>query len=359
MLGNSRLIVDTHCEIYRELKDITDDIFWELDKHEFESSAIYVIGRQQFRTHYARIKSAAESNLIRVIFSNPHEGSETIRWQLSAYGIDELVKQGQVLVLSGGDVEPELIGHFAHENFVSKCFAYPENIAAQQHTSKIFNKEPKPFRFLFLNGRCRWHRKRLIDTLSKQDLLKEALWSNLDTGNGDLHYLPLEYEVERFSSNVNTPGTGFVKNQLFGTEWGDIYINPAQYTDTYFSIVTETVFDYPHSFRTEKIWKPIFMGHPFIAVANTGYLRDLHALGFKTFGDLVDETWDTITDNSDRLARVEHAIIDLCSSDLDEFLVAAEATCKYNQQHMLELSRTVNSKFPQNFLDFVTKHFNE
>lgn len=359
MLGKFRLVVDTHCEIYRELKNIADDIFWDLSKHEFQSDAIYIIGRQQFRSHYTRIKQAAESNLIRVIFSNPHEGSDTIRWQLFAYGIDELVKQGKILVISGGDIEPEFLGHFAHENFISKCFAYDENIQAQQHSADIFNKTPKPYRFLFLNGRSRSHRQSLIETLEQHNLLKDALWTNLDTGNGALHYLPPEYEVDRFRSGVGSTGQGFVKNQLFGTEWGDIYINPAQYIDTYFSIVTETVFEYPYSFRTEKIWKPIFMAHPFIAVANAGYYRDLHNLGFKTFGNLIDESWDSITNSSDRLDRIKDVIIALCNSNLDEFLAAAESACKYNQQHMLELSREVNSCFPQNFLSFVTKHFNE
>lgn len=359
MLGNSRLIVDTHCEIYQELKTSTDDIFWDLSKHEFESDAIYIIGRQQFRIHYARIKQAVESNQIRVIFSNPHEGSETIRWQLFAYGIDELVTAGKLLVLGGGDLEPELTGHFAHENFISKCFAYNENLLAQQHTDEIFNKKIKPFRFLFLNGRSRPHRKSLIDSLAQHDLLNSALWSNLDTGNGPLHYLPSEYEVDRFKSRVGAPGQGFVKNQLFDSEWGDIYINPAQYTNTYFSIVTETVFEYPYSFRTEKIWKPIFMGHPFIAVANTGYYRDLHNLGFQTFGNLIDESWDSISNNVDRLSRINDVIIHLCNGDLTEFLGAAESICKYNQQHMLELSQQVNSRFPQNFLNFVKAHFNE
>lgn len=359
MLGDSRLIVDTHSEIYHQLKPVADDIFWDLDKHNFEAGAVYIIGRQQFRSHYARIKQAAESNQIRVVFSNPHEGSETIRWQLFAYGIDELVKAGKLLVLGGGDIESDFVGHFTHENFVSKCFAYDENTLAQQHTKEIFNKTIKPFLFLFLNGRARSHRKILIDTLAQHSLLDSALWSNLDTGNGPLHYLPAEYEVDRFKSRVGLQGQGFIKNQLFDSEWGDIYINPAQYTDTYFSIVTETVFEYPYSFRTEKIWKPIFMGHPFIVVANTGYYRDLHNLGFRTFGNLIDESWDSITNNVDRLSKINDAIIHLCNSDLTEFLSAAESICKYNQQHMQELSQQVNSRFPQNFLTFVKTHFNE
>ena len=126
MLGNLKLIVDTHCEIYRDLRPWTDDIFWDLTQHNFVPGAVYVIGRQQFRTHYAQIKTAVEQKKIKAIFSNPHEGSETIRWQLVAYGIDDLVRAGHILVISGGDIEPGFV-HYQHENFISKCFAYTEN----------------------------------------------------------------------------------------------------------------------------------------------------------------------------------------------------------------------------------------
>lgn len=350
MLGSRKLIVDTHCEIYRELKPWSDDIFWDLEQHNFEASTIYVIGRQQFRTHYAKIKSAAESNQISVIFSNPHEGSETIRWQLFAYGIDELVKQGRILVISGGDLEPGF-AHYQHENFISKCFAYQENIQAQQHN--VYAEYNKPWQYLFLNGRARPHRRYLLEQLP----LEQALWTNLDTGNGTLHYLPSEYEVDRYQSQPAAE-SGFVKNQLFNNEWGDIYINPRAYTDTYFSVVTETVFDYPYSFRTEKIWKPIFMAHPWIAVANQGYYRDLHNLGFRTYHHLIDETFDNIDNNQDRLQRIRDVIIDLTRQDLSEFLCQAQEVSKYNQQHMLDLSQQISKEFPQPFLEFVNKYFN-
>ena len=98
--------------------------------------------------------------------------------------------------------------------------------------------------------------------------------------------------------------SGFAKYKLFNNEWGEIYLNANPYLDTYFSLVTETVFDYPYSFRTEKIWKPIAIGHPWVAVANPGFYRDMHNLGFKTFGDLVDESFDLIDNSIDRLERI-------------------------------------------------------
>jgi hypothetical protein len=35
-----------------------------------------------------------------------------------------------------------------------------------------------------------------------------------------------------------------IKGKLFNNEWGEIYLNANPYLDTYFSLITETVFDY-------------------------------------------------------------------------------------------------------------------
>ena len=350
MLGSLRLIVDTRSEIYRDLKPWTDDIFWHLDRHEFVPDAIYIIGRNQFQAHHEIIRSAVDKKNIHVVFSNPHEGSQTVRWQLASYGIQELVRSGKILVISGGDIEPGF-AHYQHETFVSKCFEYRENLEAQQHD--VASTTKKPYQYLFLNGRSRSHRRYLLQHLP----LDQALWSNLDTGNGCLNNLPPEYEVDRYCQNL-VSGTGFLKSQLFGKDWGDIYINARAYTDTYFSVVTETVFNYPYSFRTEKIWKPIFMAHPWIAVANAGYYRDMKNLGFQTYGHLIDESFDRIDNDQDRLERIKNLIIDLLSQDLDQFMTAARATSKYNQQHMLTVSQQVQTQFPQTFLKFVSQYFN-
>ena len=151
--------------------------------------------------------------------------------------------------------------------------------------------------------------------------------------------------------------SGFVKHELFDNKWGDVYVKANLYLDTYFSVVTETVFEYPYSFRTEKIWKPISIGHPWVAVANCGYYRDLHNLGFKTFGNLIDESFDSIDNNVDRLTRISQVIRDLCQQDLASFLNECYNVCKYNQQHLAELQPRVQKEFPDRFYQFINERF--
>ena len=98
------------------------------------------------------------------------------------------------------------------------------------------------------------------------------------------------------------------------------------------------------------------MQQPWIAVANRGYYRDMHNLGFKTFNNIIDESWDLIDNNQDRLERIAQTVEQLCASDLVAFLAAAEEVCKYNFQHYVEMRSVVRKEFPDRFFHYITTH---
>ena len=366
------LVVDTFCEVYDLIKSYIDVEFWDFTKVRIIPGATYIIGREQFRNNITQIRSLVESQTIRVFLCNPAEGSDTLRSHCIQWGIDDLVKQGQILLIGGGDMDAEW-PHLQYDSFLPRILDYDENLEAINQSSQIYSKTIKPYKFLFLNGRTRTHRKYLLEAFDKSGLLSQSLWTNLDnsvagykniqlfdgaenlmTRDRAIQRLPPEYEFDFFKDRVAlTPTSGFVKHELFDNTWGEIYLNPMAYIDTYFSVVTETVFEYPYSFRTEKIWKPIAMGHPWIAVANAGYYRDIKNLGFQTFGNLIDESFDQIDDNQKRINQIFHVVQDLCSQDLVELLRQARAICKYNQQHLAEMSVQVRQEFPNRFMQFI------
>ena len=224
------------------------------------------------------------------------------------------------------------------------------------------------------------HRKYLLERFELMGLLDQCLWTNLETGvpsrsdlvltheGVDLIGRPREiklldpvYEVDRYKNYDNLPPDQYPysKNTLFNHEWGEVYLKPDPYVDTYFSLVTETVFSYPYSFRTEKIWKPIAMAHPWIAVANRGFYRDMRDLGFQTFNGIIDESFDEIDNNQDRIERIVEVVNDLCQQDLAAFLAAAKDICKYNQQHFSEMRVQVRKEFPERFQQFINQYVNE
>lgn len=89
------------------------------------------------------------------------------------------------------------------------------------------------------------------------------------------------------------------------------------YRDSYFSIVTETVFeDSLSELRlTEKTWKPIAHCHPFVMVGNGGILRELRRKGFQTFHPFIDERYDDVSEPAERFRLIRREIERLCALD--------------------------------------------
>jgi hypothetical protein len=333
------------------LEPWTDQQFYSLDQVPEHADAVYVIGREQCRTQPDRVRALC--NQAQVVFSNPAEGSETFLGHLQQYGLMDLAQQHKLKCIVGGDIGSEFCA-VKYNHFLAQVFCYTENVTAADRIDEIFEKKVKPHSFLFLNGRARWHRTWLIDQLKSASALDSALWTCLQ-GN-HIQYLPAHYEVEQFADNVNQPcDSGFVKHQLFNNLWGEIYIQSEPYIDTYFSLVTETVFEAPHSFFTEKIAKPLAQGHPFVAVASPGFYRDLHALGFRTFDPWIDESFDQIQDPAARLQRIRDTVVDLLHSDLVKLLEQCREVCKYNQQHLRQLSQQIPRAFPAEFFQLINE----
>ena len=378
MLGNRKLILDNLCEVYDLLEPWADADFYEFQTDSIVPGAIYVVSRWQFERHRDRLVEMAQSGQAKIIMSQPAEGSWTMIGIVGSLRIEHLVKSKKILLIAGGDMDDSW-PYLAYESFMPKLHDYQENLAACARSSEIYSKINKPYQFLFLNGRTRPNRKYLIERFAISGVLDHALWSCLDTQTAynqqinlihqgqdlmanprPVKYLEPQYEYDTYQDRIGTPTTDtFVKNHLFNRDWGEIYIKPEAYIDTYFSVVTETVFEYPYSFRTEKIWKPIVMGHPWIAAANAGYYRDIRNFGYRTFGHLVDESFDSIDDNQTRIERIAAVVEDLCQQDLSGFLEAAEDVCKYNQQRYAEARLEVRRAFPGRFFRFINQYWSQ
>lgn len=351
-MKTQKLILDTFCEVYDLLRPYATDEFWDLSQHEIQPGATYVIGRKQCIDHRERLLELTTAGTIQLVISNPHEGSQTLAGQMTRLGFRDAICNGTAKLIGGGDMSPEW-DYLLYDKFLPEILDYEDNLQAAQHTEQIYSKLQKPWQFLFLNGRARPHRKSALTKLRDRNLLQNSLWTNLDSGNGPVKTLPAEYEVPRYQNNATTDH--YVKFELFNNEWGEIYLEPRPYVNSYFSLISETVFDMPHSFRTEKTWKPIVMGHPWIVIANQGFYRDMRDLGFQTYGHVIDESFDSIDNGEDRLNRIIDVVTDLCQQDLAAFLQECYNTSKYNQQHHRELATKTRAEFPQRFFQFINE----
>ena len=351
MLDNRKLIADSFCEVYDLIQPLVDETFWDFSQiaNRIEPGAVYLISRKEFYNHTEQIKQIATEGTTTIIMSNPHEGSWTIIGQCTRLGINDLVYDRKIHIIGGGDMD-ERYTCLRYDSFLPKVLDYEENMAAAEEYQDQWT-EDRPYKFLFLNGRGRPHRQHLLQRL--RPLLADALWTNLDSAAGPVQVLPTQYEFDFYQGRQAVADSGYVKYELFDNQWGEIYLKSAAYLATHFSLVTETVFEYPYSFRTEKIAKPLAIAHPFIVAGNQGYYRDLRNLGFRTFDGLVDESFDLIEDNAQRLERIAQEVEWLCSQDLAKFTREAYNVCKYNQQHLAELRVQIRTEFPERFRQFI------
>ena len=90
---------------------------------------------------------------------------------------------------------------------------------------------------------------------------------------------------------------------------------------TYFSLVSETEFFKKHSaipygdiFFTEKTFKAIRCKQPFIIMGAKYSLQHLHKLGYLTFSNWFNESYDSIDDDETRLVAIQQEMIRLCNS---------------------------------------------
>ena len=374
MPATVRLYVDSCCEIVDLFRPHMHGEITNFSESCLDRGAIYVVGRQMLSSHRERLREIIQEGQAQIIFSNPYEGSETLMRHLQVYGMDDLARSRDFKIISGGDMDP-CYDYLLYEHFLPKVLDYQENLEAAARRDEIYSDRARPYDFLCLNGRARSHRKYLIERLNLLGLLDRAIWTWLDSSSAgsksfrlinhgvDLMSLPRppqllasHYEVDRYANRVGIQyHDPYIKYQLFDQEWGEIYINANPYVDTYFSLVTETVFTYPYSFRTEKIWKPIVMGHPWIAVANRGYYRDLRSLGIRTFDSVIDESFDLIDNDQDRLDRIISIVMDVCQNGPQQFTAAVQDICIQNQQRYAELRHQVKQDFPQRFFDWIQK----
>ena len=98
------------------------------------------------------------------------------------------------------------------------------------------------------------------------------------------------------------------------------------FDNCYFSVVTETVYDehrehndwHVETFLTEKTFKSIMNMHPFILLSAPGSLEHLRKLGYKTFPNSIDESYDKEINAVKRMDMVLEETKKLCALNINE-----------------------------------------
>jgi len=112
------------------------------------------------------------------------------------------------------------------------------------------------------------------------------------------------------------------------------------YRATSFSIVCESHFINDILFVSEKVWKPIANGHPFVIVGAPATLAYLRSLGFQTFTPIIDEYYDALIDNGERMQALFAMIDHLGALDHNRraaMLDQMQPVLEHNVEHLRQL----------------------
>jgi len=185
--------------------------------------------------------------------------------------------------------------------------------------------------FLCLNRVHRWHRVNLFLLWNQYGLIDDSYYTMNDTSNfpvGEgydndiwrtivdaklINKLELtEEDIDKIQATLPLKIDEFIE----ASEMAGLYsaVDP-YYQTSLISIVTETNFENNDIFNTEKIFKPMVHRHPFILVGPYKTLEHLKDMGYKTFSDFWDESYDDIEDPFERLLKIVEICKDIQSWD--------------------------------------------
>ena len=163
------------------------------------------------------------------------------------------------------------------ENLIdTNCVAI--NLADRARTSKTTNSS-RP-RCISVDQNDDWHLNKNLKNLWRDTPLKKVSNTSIDDHFYSCHY-------------------GFLKK-------AGVYI------------VSETMFNHPSPYFSEKTVSALLSNRPFIIIGEHGSLRALKQKGYKTFNDMFDESYDNIIDPSSRMESIFELVKDINARSLDE-----------------------------------------
>ena len=149
-------------------------------------------------------------------------------------------------------------------------------------------------------------------------------------------------------------------NKLVGTQRSDepsVFRLEDFHKDSYFSIVNEAGGGWEAnnndkilSFFSEKITKPLYYGHPFILIGFKNSLKVLRDMGFKTYDDVFDESYDELETWKERTKHVHYQVerlLKLSKKELKKIFEKVEDKILFNQERFFGYDGYVD--------DFITE----
>jgi hypothetical protein len=172
-----------------------------------------------------------------------------------------------------------------------------------QHDNKLAQVKEPTIDFL-IHARdwsgTREYRLKFLEMMADADLTNQSkitFQTEVDGNNFNQHL----FQNKNFQIDYNK--LTHVVNQSISSNASATY-DADDYNDCMMSVVLETMFDSSKIHLTEKICRALACGHAFILAAGPGSLQYLRDYGFKTFSNIIDESYDEEPNSLLRLQKI-------------------------------------------------------
>ena len=234
-----------------------------------------------------------------------------------------------------------------------------------------FRNENKNYLYFLLGGHARWHRLLFLNKLLNKNELDKLNWSLRRVEEEEPSMvrscIPLEYvtiykdlEIHKYLPK----SLDFdIHNQAKYHNFGDasVFDNPGYvanvdfYYDSYVEIISESVFEFAinpakkdleYFIISEKTFKPLAMGFPFIGLCLPKTFFKLKEWGFELFDELIDYSFDEEYNDEKRMNMIVEQI---CNNNIEEKFKLNFETIKEKHIHNRKMFVELKKKLLENY----------
>ena len=199
----------------------------------------------------------------------------------------------------------------------------------------------RPKKMLFLGGKAREHRLKFINTVLQLPNFEEDNFISIFAGSYFDTTLQKSVKIQErmldgYITDISVLDKFSEPNQLGPTHL--FYDESYLHTDSYFQIVTSTWFelDLERIEINEKHARPMYSLQPFIILGEPNTLQAFKDMGYKTYSDWIDESYDSIHDDRLRFKKVvalTASINAMSRTDLSAMMKDMLPTLLHNIEH--------------------------
>jgi hypothetical protein len=206
-------------------------------------------------------------------------------------------------------------------------------------TSRLDPHQPKPKYFDILLGNQRQHRDTVYNYIKQHQLDHSNIMTYVRYSNQNI-LNNKEFILDQ--SDMLFDEDRSYTHSVDSVRYHGRYMNLSQiiplqvYNQTAYTLVAETNAVNQFNFYTEKIVKPMLGRRLFVVMAGRHYLRNLRAMGFKTFDSVIDEGYDDVEDNVTRWEAALQQAHAIMQQPQQAVLKKIQSTVEHNHRMIAE-----------------------